>query len=138
MLAQVADQAEDGDSAGREQTQGNNKPGLHSLQANPGEQTAVHENIASADLHNPSDAFKILAQIADQAEDDDSPGSEQTQGNKNQQNQFGPTSRRQDPNSLKVDNYIHYKPVQDGMISPEMVYQLFSRFAVALFFALLF
>ena len=138
MLAQVADRAEDGDFAGSEQTQGNNKSERLRLPAKPGEQTAVHENIASADLQNPSDALKILAQVADRAKDDDSPESEQTQPNKNQPKQFRPAPPRQDHSPPKVNGYIHYKPVQDGIISPEMVYQLFSRFDVALYFALLF
>jgi hypothetical protein len=82
-----------------------------------------HEGIASADLQNPSDALEILAQVADRAEDGDSPGSEQIQG---QSKGFRPPSRRQDPSPPKMDNYLHYKPFQDGLISPEMVSHLFS------------
>jgi hypothetical protein len=138
MLAQVADRAEVRDSTGSEQIQGNDKSERLGLLAKPREQTAVHENIASADLQNPSDALKILVQVADRADDDDSFESEQTQPNKNQPKQFGSAPRRQDHSPPKEDDYIHYKPVQDGIISPEMVYQLFSRFAVALYVALLF
>ncbi len=39
--------------------------------------TAVHEGIASADLQNPSDALEILAQVADRADDGESPASGQ-------------------------------------------------------------
>ena len=82
-----------------------------------------HEGIASADLQNPSDALEILAQVADRAEDGDSPGSEQIQG---PSKGFRPPPRRQDPSPPKMDDYLHYKPVQDGLISPEMVSHLFS------------
>lgn len=98
------------------------------LNNKPGERTAVHENIASADLQNPSDALEILAQVADRAEDGDSPSSgDQNQGQSKQQ-QIRPTSRRQDLSPSKTDDYLHYKPVQDGMISPEMIYHLFSSY----------
>lgn len=84
-----------------------------------------HEGIASADLQNPSDALEILAQVADRAEDGDSPGSEQIQG---QSKGFRQPPRRQDPSPPKMDDYLHYKPVQDGLISPEMVSHLFSTY----------
>ncbi|KIM94301.1 hypothetical protein OIDMADRAFT_106749 [Oidiodendron maius Zn] len=127
-ILEVADRAEDGDSAGTEQTQGNNKAEQLSLPAKPGEQTAVHDNIASADLQHPWDALKILAQVADRAEDDGSPRSEQTRGNSNQPEQFGPAPWREGLNLSKVDEYIHYKPVQDGVMSPLLVYHLFSSY----------
>jgi hypothetical protein len=83
----------------------------------------VHEGIASADLQNPSDALEILAQVADRAEDGESPGSEQNPGqSKNSRSQ----TRHQDISPSKMDDYWYYKPIQDGMISPEMVYQLFQ------------
>ena len=88
---------------------------------------AVHENIASADLQNPSDALEILAQVADRADDGDSVGSEQTHNQGQDQNrQLGHPPRRQGPSPPTHDDRIHYKPVQDGLISPEMVYRLFS------------
>lgn len=84
----------------------------------------ANEGIASADLQNPSDALEILAQVADRADDENSPEGGQTPGHlKN----IRPAPRRQDPSPSKMDDYWSYKPIQDGMISPEMVYSLFSR-----------
>lgn len=85
----------------------------------------MQESIASKDLQNPSDALEILAQVADR--EGDSPGGEQALGI-TQAKQFKPSPLRQDPNPPKMDDYIHYKPVMDGMVSPEMVYHLFSRY----------
>ena len=97
------------------------------LPIKPADRTGVHENIASADLQNPSDALEILAQVADRADDGDSPGSEQTQGQgQGQPKQLRPAPRRQGPSPPNMDDHLHYKPVQDGMISPEMIYHLFS------------
>lgn len=137
-MLEVVDQAEAKDSAGSEQTQGTNKSRPLSLPEKSGEQIALHDNIASADLQNPSDALKILAQVADRAENGDFPGSKQTRGNTNQSKQSRPAPWRQDPSPSNVDEFIHYKPVQDGMISPEMVYHLFMRYAVVLYFTLVF
>jgi hypothetical protein len=128
-ILEAEGQAEDGDSAGSEQTQSSGGSGQFSFLAKSKEQIVVHDNIALADLQNPWDALEILAQVAERAEDDDFPGSEQTQGNNSQQKQFRPAP---------WDDDIHYKPMQDGMISPEMVYHLFLRFAVALYFTLIF
>jgi hypothetical protein len=86
----------------------------------------MQENIASADLQNPSDALEILARVADRADDGDSPSGSQ-KGN-NQTKQLRPAPRRQDPSPPTMDNRLYYKPVQDGMMSPEMVYHLFSSY----------
>ncbi len=83
----------------------------------------MHEGIASADLQNPSDALEILAQVADRADDENSPGSEQTPGPL--RNSRPPA--RKDPSPSKMDDYWHYKPIQDGSISPDMVYSLVRR-----------
>lgn len=127
-ILEVTDGAEDGDSSGNEQAQRDIRPKQLSLQAEPEEQTAVHESIASADLQNPSDALRILAQVAARAENDDSPESEHTRNINNQPAEFGSTSWSQDSSDSEPNDYIHYKPLQDGMISPEMVYLLFSSY----------
>lgn len=80
----------------------------------------ANEGIASADLQNPSDALEILAQVADRADGEDSPEGGQTPKS------VRPAPRRQDPSPSKMDDYWLYKPVQEGFISPEMVYSLFS------------
>lgn len=85
----------------------------------------ANEGIASADLQNPSDALEILAQVADRAEDENSPERGQTPGNSKS---VRPVPRRQEPSPPKMDDYWLYKPIQDGMISPEMVYSLFSTY----------
>ncbi|KUJ12183.1 uncharacterized protein LY89DRAFT_688641 [Mollisia scopiformis] len=85
----------------------------------------ANEGIASADLQNPSDALEILAQVADRADDENSPEGGQTPGNSKS---VRPVQRRQDPSPSKLDDYWLYKPIQDGMISPEMVYSLFSTY----------
>jgi len=98
-----------------------------SLLGKTGERTAVHEGIASADLQNPSDALEILAQVADRADDGESPHSgQQTPG----QSKARAQPRGQDISSQKMDGYWSYKPIQDGMISPEMVYSLFQRYVL--------
>lgn len=81
-----------------------------------------HEDIASADLQNPSDALEILAQVADRAED----GESVEEGN--QRKLLRPAPGRHDLNPQKMDTQLYYKPVQDGMMTPEMVYNLFSRY----------
>ncbi len=92
-----------------------------------GKQGAVHEGIASADLQNPSDALEILAQVADRADDGESPGSGQQTPGQLKISRAQP--RGQDISTQKMDDYWSYKPIQDGMISPEMVYSLFQRSA---------
>jgi hypothetical protein len=90
------------------------------------QEPASHEDIASADLQNPSDALEILAQVADRAEDGESLESEQ-HGSKRTQTRLA--LGRQEPSPPKMDDQqLYYKPVQDGMITPEMVYHLFSRY----------
>ncbi len=91
-----------------------------------GKTGADGENIASADLQNPSDALEILAQVADRAEDGDSRSSGEPDQGRSQAKQLRPAPRRQGP-SPPMNDQLYYKPVQDGMISPEMVYHLFSR-----------
>ncbi|CAG8979931.1 hypothetical protein HYALB_00013515 [Hymenoscyphus albidus] len=91
------------------------------------ERTGVHENIASVDLQNPSDALDILAQVAHSAEDGESPPSDQPQ-NQARNHQTSPIESLHSPLVTNPDSYLHYKPVQDGMISPEMIYHLFSSY----------
>jgi len=93
-----------------------------SLLGKPGER-GINENIESAELQNPSDALEILARAADQQSDGDSPRSQPTQPNSKR-----PSSHREPQCSPKMDDYLHYKPVVDGLISPDMIYQLFSEY----------
>ncbi|TAQ86504.1 hypothetical protein B7494_g5176 [Chlorociboria aeruginascens] len=93
-----------------------------SLAPKSGERGPVLEGIASADLQNPSDALEILAQVADRAEDGDSTGSEQNAHQKHSR-----LAPRLD-STVKVSDYLNYKPVIDGLINPEMIYQLFSTY----------
>ncbi|KAH8790957.1 hypothetical protein F5882DRAFT_449957 [Hyaloscypha sp. PMI_1271] len=97
-----------------------------SLIGKQGERTAVHEGIASADLQNPSDALEILAQVADRADDGESTGSGQQTPGQSKNSRAQP--RGQDISPQKMDDYWSYKPIQDGMISPEMVYSLFQSY----------
>jgi hypothetical protein len=122
---------EDGDSSESEQTQRNIRLKQLGLPGNSEEQTAVHDSIASADLQNPSDALRILDQVAARAENDDCPEREQTPNINNQPKQSGSISGSQGSSDSKSDDYIRYKPLQDGIISPEMIYDLFSRFVIA-------
>ncbi|TVY45542.1 hypothetical protein LSUB1_G001354 [Lachnellula subtilissima] len=91
-----------------------------------GNSGALRENIASADLQNPSDALEILAQVADRA-DGDSPSSDQNQGQGQKQGQQ-PASYHLELREFKMDDQFYYKPLQDGMISPEMILHLFSSY----------
>lgn len=91
-----------------------------------GNSGALRENIASADLQNPSDALEILAQVADRADDGDSPLSDQKQGQGQIQGQQL-ASYHLELGEFKMDDQFYYKPLQDGMISPEMILHLFSR-----------
>jgi hypothetical protein len=83
----------------------------------------VRESIASVDLQNPSDALEILAHVADRAEDD-SPVSGQgyTPNPSNQHSSKWGTA----PSPPKTNDHLYYKPVTDGLLSPQKVYQLFS------------
>ncbi|KAJ5051420.1 uncharacterized protein L3040_001199 [Drepanopeziza brunnea f. sp. 'multigermtubi'] len=83
----------------------------------------AHEGIASADLQNPSDALEILAQVADRAEDSNSPRSDDPSG---QAKRRQPVPRP-DPPQPMIDTW-HYRPIQEGLLSPEMVYQLFQSY----------
>ncbi|PMD30115.1 hypothetical protein L207DRAFT_520500 [Hyaloscypha variabilis F] len=96
-----------------------------SLLGKTGERTAVHEGIASADLQNPSDALEILAQVADRADDGESSHSGQQTPGQSKSSRAQP--RGQDI-PQKMDDYWSYRPIQDGMISPEMVYSLFQSY----------
>lgn len=88
----------------------------------------MHENIASADLQNPSDALEILAHVADQTNDGDSEGSEQAQMNAHLK-QMRPAPQRPDPGPTEsIPDYFHYQPLINRSISPEMIYHLFSRY----------
>jgi hypothetical protein len=81
--------------------------------------------IASADLQNPSDALDILARVADRA-DDDSAGS--GQGNTPRPNHNAPKPWRTPPSPPKLNDHLYYKPVNDGLMGPELVYDLFVRY----------
>lgn len=76
----------------------------------------------SADLQNPADALEILAQVADRHSDSDSPASQAGNG---QQNSNRP-SKLVPRSSPKSDDYFHYKPIVDGLIAPDTVYELFA------------
>lgn len=91
----------------------------------------LHDNIASADLQNPSDALEILAQVADRADDADSGGEQSQARNAFNGNVTRPLSVQQ--SQLSSDAYFHYKPVQDGLISSDLVYRLFSTCAFILY-----
>lgn len=81
-----------------------------------------HEDIASADLQNPSDALEILAQVADRADEGETMDGEQRRLKRPR-----PAPGATELGPPKMDDQLHYKPVQDGMIAPEMIYHLFSR-----------
>jgi hypothetical protein len=85
----------------------------------------VHENIASADLQNPSDALDILAQVADRADDSGSPRSENDAPKAH--SVPPPQDHRMAP-IVHVSNFFQYKPLNDGIISPDMVHGLFNTY----------
>jgi hypothetical protein len=87
-----------------------------------------HEDIASADLQNPSDALEILAQVADRADEGDTMEGDQT-GNQLKRPRPAPGTQELIPPKID-DQQLYYKPVQDGRIAPEMVYHLFSRYVL--------
>jgi hypothetical protein len=101
-------------------------PSQSSLDPSLGPRARGSIAIASADLQNPSDALDILARVADRA-DDDSAGS--GQGNTPHQNQNVPTPWRTPPSPPKLTDHLCYKPVNDGLMGPELVYDLFVRYA---------
>jgi len=106
-------------------TDGHYHPRANSSVSLLGNSGALRENIASADLQNPSDALEILAQVADRA-DGDSPSSDPNQGQGQKQGQR-PASYHLELGDSKMNDQFYYKPLQDGMISPEMILHLFSR-----------
>lgn len=81
--------------------------------------------IASADLQNPSDALDILARVADRA-DDDSAGS--GQGNTPRPNHAVPMQWKTPPSPPKLSDQLYYKPVSDGLIGLDLVYDLFVTY----------
>ncbi|KAH7305103.1 hypothetical protein BKA65DRAFT_416023, partial [Rhexocercosporidium sp. MPI-PUGE-AT-0058] len=83
-----------------------------------------HEGIATADLQNPSDALEILAQVADRADDSNSPRSDDPSG---QSKRVRPTPRP-DVNLQPMETRWHYRPLQDGLITPEQIYTLFASY----------
>ena len=83
-----------------------------------------HEGIATADLQNPSDALEILAQVADRADDSNSPRSDDPNG----QSKRRRPAPRPDINLQPMETVWHYRPLLDGLITPEQVYSLFARF----------
>ncbi|KAH8821271.1 hypothetical protein F5884DRAFT_82009 [Xylogone sp. PMI_703] len=93
-----------------------------------GDRDTINENIASVDLQNPSDALEILAQVADRAEGADSPRSDemQTQTSPNGHGEY--MSQEQNNPPSNSDDQLHYKPIQDGLISAETVCALFSTY----------
>jgi hypothetical protein len=136
-------------SRGANQSQANNQPSRNSLHArtlpprdpstaatqhlqNSSLSRAVADSIASADLQNPSDAFSILARVADSAGDHNLP-----EGNSSEvQDALGPLHSAplfahplQSPESSStMGPFIHYKPLTDGLVSYETVQRLFARF----------
>ncbi|KAL2073889.1 hypothetical protein VTL71DRAFT_11215 [Oculimacula yallundae] len=81
-----------------------------------------HEGIATAALQNPSDALEILAQVADRADDSNSPRSDDTTG----QVRKRVPAQQPDINPQPMENTWHYPPLQKGLISPEQ--QLYHSF----------
>lgn len=99
----------------------------------PGERQGLHDKIASADLQNPSDALEILAQVADRADEGDSSG-DQNQGQPQQlAKRARKASDRKESDTANMDGQFYYKPVQDGLISPENISQLFSTYVMSSF-----
>jgi hypothetical protein len=102
-------------------------PSQSSLDPNIGPRPPARESIAiaSADLQNPSDALDILARVADRA-DDDSAGS--GQGNTPRPNHNAPTPWRSPPSPPKLNDHLYYKPVNNGLLGPDLVYNLFVKY----------
>ncbi|RDW91616.1 hypothetical protein BP5796_02781 [Coleophoma crateriformis] len=87
----------------------------------------VHENIASADLQNPSDALEILAHVADRAEDGDSDRSDPNQIHRPPQQPLPPPPLREPGSSDMIDQF-HYPPMAKRLIGTETIYQLFINY----------
>lgn len=96
------------------------------------ERSGLRDSIAAVDLQNPSDALEILAQVADRAEDVDSAG-EQLHGVEDRPAKHVRTSSAR-TNSYRPgrDDYFHYKPCQDGLITPETIDQLFTTYVLTI------
>lgn len=87
----------------------------------PATRVPARENIAIADLHNPSDALDILAEVADREDDESKRRIGVTQIDRRKS-----VSWQNDRNSTKLNDHLYYKPVNDGLISSSHVYYLFS------------
>lgn len=87
----------------------------------------LHDNIASADLQNPSDALEILAHVADRAEDGDSDPSDLNQLNGPAQ-QLRPVPSRAPSNTLDMVDQFHYPPLAQRLIGAEIIYQLIIKY----------
>lgn len=85
----------------------------------------MREGIASADLQNPSDALEILARVADRADDDNVSSRSDHTPSALRDIQLPPL--RQVPSPPRMDGYWHYKPIQNGLLTPEEVYSLVAR-----------
>jgi hypothetical protein len=101
-------------------------PSQSSIDPSLGARPPARESIAiaSADLQNPSDALDILARVADRA-DDDSAGS--GQGNTPRPNHNASAPWRTPPSPPKLNDHLYYKPVNEGLVGPELVYDLFFK-----------
>jgi hypothetical protein len=93
---------------------------------------SLSNSIATANLQNPSDAIDILAQVANHTEDAE-PSESEAEGSQNEI----PSSRsatifahpqRSLRDSSMMEFSFDYKPVMDGLISYETVFELFTRF----------
>ncbi len=73
------------------------------------------EDESTTDLQNPSDALEILAQVADRAEDDVTSRRDRPKGHVSTEALTPSTDR------------IAYKPVVDGLLRHEKVYELFMQ-----------
>ena len=86
---------------------------------------ADHANIESPDLQNPSDALDILANVAEKADNAECLDGQQ-QSEHADQSRHPPGTQK--PGAPKTDDQLYYKPVQDGLITSQMVYRLFSMY----------
>lgn len=92
--------------------------------AEPGRRSAIQYGLAPANLQNPSDALEILAHVADRAEGESPP---LNQRGAYKQELLHQMDHQRDQSRLeKIDDFA-YKPIQDGLISPHLIYQYFSR-----------
>ncbi|CZT09159.1 uncharacterized protein RCO7_04039 [Rhynchosporium graminicola] len=82
-----------------------------------------HAGIATADLQNPSDALEILAQVADRADDSNSPRSDDPAGPSPKR-----VKQRPEVTFQPVETSWHYRPLQERLINQEQIYSLFNSF----------